>query len=141
MSVLGAIGRLIWVPLSFVVAMIGAVFLLGVLGLERLTAYLSAETASGDPGPALIGIVLQAGFLLTGATIIPALLVVLIGEVGRIRSFVFYVLGGGFALAAIPLMAQAGVGLPLPPASLWQVFATAGFFGGFIYWLLAGRSA
>lgn len=25
--------------------------------------------------------------------------------------------------------------------ALWQVFATAGFAGGLIYWLLAGRNA
>jgi hypothetical protein len=31
--------------------------------------------------------------------------------------------------------------LALPPAAVWQVLATAGFAGGFVYWLIAGRNA
>jgi hypothetical protein len=31
--------------------------------------------------------------------------------------------------------------LGLPAAAVWQVFATAGFIGGLVYWLLAGRRA
>jgi hypothetical protein len=29
----------------------------------------------------------------------------------------------------------------LPDPIVWQVFATAGFAGGFVYWLIAGRNA
>jgi len=48
-----------------------------------------------------------------------------------------------FVLGALPLMAMAGsLSNDLSPlGTLWQVFATAGFAGGFVYWLLAGRKA
>ena len=52
--------------------------------------------------------------------------------------------GGGLALAAVPLVARYGQGgsaMPDPDQLVWQVFATAGFAGGFVYWLLAGRNA
>ena len=55
----------------------------------------------------------------------------------------YYVVGGGAALAVVPLLSRLG-----QPASVleispvvWQVLATAGFAGGFVYWLLAGRTA
>ena len=81
--------------------------------------------------------------LLAGLSILPALLVIFVGEIARIRSAVFYVAGGGAALAAVPLLArvqQSGT-LVLPEHAVWQVFATAGFVGGFVYWLIAGRNA
>jgi hypothetical protein len=47
------------------------------------------------------------------------------------------------ALAVVPLMARLGQPLSVLDLSpgVWQVLATAGFAGGFIYWLLAGRNA
>ena len=29
----------------------------------------------------------------------------------------------------------------MPASLIWQVFATGGFTAGFVYWLIAGRSA
>jgi hypothetical protein len=74
---------------------------------------------------------------------LPALLLVIVGEVARIRGAMYYVIGGGVALALVPLLARLGepsTVLGLAPA-VWQVLATAGFAGGFVYWLLAGRNA
>jgi hypothetical protein len=70
-------------------------------------------------------------------------LLVIVGEVARIRSSAYYILGGGVALCALPLMAMAGsLSSDLSAlGTLWTVFATAGFAGGFVYWLLAGRNA
>ena len=47
------------------------------------------------------------------------------------------------ALAAVPLLArvQQSGGFGMPEHAVWQVFATAGFAGGFVYWLIAGRNA
>jgi hypothetical protein len=81
--------------------------------------------------------------LTSALALLPALAIVLIGELARIRSVLYYVVGGGVALALLPLLA----GLGMPPAAerpasvVWQVLATAGFAGGFVYWLLAGRRA
>jgi hypothetical protein len=133
------LARLIVVPLSFVLAAAAALFVLVTLGLERITQ-AAKQGASGDLGhlEVLFDLVWQGGLLASGATILPALAVVVIGEVARIRSSVYYIVGGGLALAVIPLLARSGA---LPPAMVWQVFATAGFVGGWIYWLLAGRRA
>lgn len=141
MSIVRAIGRLIWVPLSFLLAMTASLLFLATLGLERLTHIVSGISPEGDGVPEVVEIVLDAGLLLTGLTIVPAILVVLIGEIARIRSFLYYVVGGGVALAAIPLLGEAGSVQALPPAAMWQVFASSGFVGGFVYWLLAGRGA
>ena len=76
-------------------------------------------------------------------TLVPALLLVIVGEAARIRSAVYYIVGGGVALAVVPLLTRIGqptTVLELSPV-VWQVLATAGFAGGFVYWLLAGRTA
>lgn len=136
-----ALGRLIVVPLSFLIAAAAAIFVLVTLGLERITQ--EASRGGGEIGniELLFDLVWQGGVLASGLTILPALAVIIVGEVTRIRSSVYYIVGGGLALAAIPLIARFGPGGGLPPAVVWQVFATAGFAGGWIYWLLAGRRA
>lgn len=75
-------------------------------------------------------------------TALPALAAAAIGEVLLIKSWIYYVLVGGAALAAIPILAGAATDAPALPASEYMtIFATAGFAGGFIYWLLAVRGA
>ena len=84
----------------------------------------------------------QGSLIASGATIIPALLLVIVGEVARIRSWLYYMIGGGVALAIIPLLVRIDPGtMTYSLPALWHVFATAGFAGGLTYWLLAGRNA
>lgn len=139
---LSAIGRLILVPIAFVIAAAVAAFVLVSLGLERATQAMSGREGF-DSMADLFGLVRQATLLASGLTIIPALALVIVGEVARIRGSMYYVLGGGLALAVVPLLARYGQSgaLVMPAAMVWQVFATAGFAGGFVYWLIAGRSA
>ena len=95
------------------------------------------------PLGAVIDLVGLAVRLASVTTLLPALLLVIVGEVGRIRSALYYVVGGGVALAVVPLLTRIGqpmTVLELSPV-VWQVMATAGFAGGFVYWLLAGRNA
>jgi hypothetical protein len=138
-----ALGRIIMVPLGFVLAGLTTLFVIVSLGQERI---VQAMTGRG-PDEATIG----AAFDLLGLalrlfsvqTLVPALLLVIVGEVARIRSAMYYVIGGGAALALVPLLSRLGdpsTVLGLAP-SVWQVLATAGFAGGFVYWLLAGRNA
>ncbi len=138
------LGRLIVVPLSFLVAASAAIFIVVTLGLERITQAAS-RGQSGELGQleVLIDLVWQGAALASGLTILPAIAVAIIGEVARIRSSIYYIVGGGLASAAIPLIARYSVdgGATLPAAPIWQVFATAGFVGGWLYWLLAGRRA
>jgi hypothetical protein len=123
--------------------MAAAAVVLVTLGQERVVRAL----ASGDPsvdavfgfGEMLLRLLLS---FFSVTTLLPVLLIVVAGEVGRIRSVLYYVLGGGLALAVVPFLARLGPAAEAGGAlALWQVFATAGFAAGFVYWLVAGRSA
>jgi len=139
------VGRMIVIPVAFLFAAAATIFVLLTLGLERMTSVLHQQAvANDDMVQAMFDLMNQGLVLTTGLTVIPALLVVFIGEIARIRSALYYVAGGGLALAAVPLLARYGQGgsvIPDPDQIVWQVFATAGFAGGFVYWLLAGRNA
>lgn len=130
-------GRLVIVPLAMLAAALAAGYVLFTLGMERITRAMHADVA-GDGGIMLLLEMTRQGFQLSrGLTVLPILAVVVIGEVARIRNSIYYILGGGASLAAIPLLSGGGI----PAGPLWQVLATAGFAGGLVYWMLAGRKA
>ncbi len=134
---------LIVIPFAMLIALATVMFIIVTLGLERVTAFLHAAPIQADDPEQLFAIMDQSLMLIASLTLIPALLVVVIGEIARIRSWIYYVASGGLALAAIPLLARYGQSgtITSPEALVWQVFATAGFAGGFVYWLIAGRNA
>jgi len=84
-----------------------------------------------------------AGTVAPALTVLPAAIAAIVGEALRIRSWMYYVLAGGAAMAAIPVLASPRSDqLPvLPTGQYMTIFAAAGFVGGFVYWLLAGRNA
>ena len=139
--VLRTIGRIIWVPISFLIAAALAMLVLVTLGLETIT-HAVHNLDEADTISAAYDVIWQGTIIASGATILPALLVVIAGEVARIRSWLYYMIGGGVALAIIPLLAEIDPGtMTYALPALWHVFATAGFAGGLAYWLLAGRNA
>lgn len=139
--VLRAIGRLIWVPIAFLIATVAAMFVLVTLGLENITHAIHGLDEV-DSISAAYDVAWQGTIIASGATLIPALVVIIVGEVARIRSWLYYMVGGGVALAIIPLLARVDPGtMTYALPALWHVFATAGFAGGLVYWLLAGRNA
>jgi hypothetical protein len=133
------IGRVIVVTVACLLAALVGGGLLVMLGLERITELLHAR--DDDRLFAVFELVLRARPLAAGFTLLPALLLVIVGEVGRIRSALYYIVGGGVALCAVPLIGRLGGSEGQPTAALWQLFATAGFAAGLVYWLLAGRRA
>jgi hypothetical protein len=140
--VLATIGRLIMVPLAFLLAMLAASAVLLSLGLERVTVAMTSNDGEEVVGT-VFGVLKYGWILSSGITLLPACLIILAGEIARVRSVLYYVVGGGIALVAIPLMARLGPQAGGNGASIfsWQVFATAGFVGGLVYWLIAGRRA
>jgi hypothetical protein len=139
--VLKTIGRLIWIPIAFLIAAVASMLVLVTLGLETLT-HAMHNLDGADTVSAAFDVAWQGTIIASGATLIPALLVVVVGEVARIRSWLYYMIGGGVALAIIPLLARVDPGtMTYALPALWHVFATAGFAGGIVYWLLAGRNA
>lgn len=138
-----AVGRILWLPFAFLLAAAVTVFVILSLGQERI---VQAVTGRGPDE-----VTLNAGFdllrlassFVSVQALLPSLLLVIVGEVARIRGSLYYVVGGGAALAVVPLMSRLGQPLTVLDLSpvVWQVLATAGFAGGFVYWLLAGRNA
>lgn len=134
------VGRFIWVPVAALLAAFASGFVLFTLGLERITQATQGKWEDADTLTGLFNLLVQGQLLFSGLTIVPALAFIIIGEVARIRSAFYYVMGGGLALVAVPLLARYSDPSTLS-TTLWQVFATAGFAGGWVYWLLAGRNA
>ena len=136
--------RLLWVVLAFCIAVAIAAILLIVLGAvwvgDELRTLAPEDPVLHDAAP-VFGFVLFAGTVAHALTALPALLAIIAGEALRIRSWMYYVLTGGAAVAAIPLLASADNVAVLPSGQYMAIFAAAGFVGGFAYWLLAGRNA
>lgn len=138
------LGRLILLPIAFLISVMVTGFILVSLGLEHITHAMHGRSDDGaQVASTMVEIFWQGSLLLSGLSILPALAVILVGEVARIRSWLYYMIGGGLALASVPLLARidrVDQILSVPPI-VWQVFATAGFAGGLVYWLIAGRRA
>jgi hypothetical protein len=140
---LRAIGRIIVLPIAFVLAAVATLYVIVSLGQQRL---VQAATGRGPDEVTIAAgfdlLRLAASFASVHA-LLPALLLVIVGEVARIRTALYYVVGGGVALAVVPMLTRLGQPMSVLELSpvVWQVLATAGFAGGFVYWLLAGRNA
>ncbi len=143
MSFWGVIGRMLLVPLAVIIAAIVSFYVLFTLGAERFTHYMHERGSEADQLSSIFEIIFGVHLLASGLTVLPALLLVIIGEVARIRSFIYYIVGGGVVAALIPLVGMFGSSTTeqMPSIVVFQVFATAGFAGGLVYWLIAGRSA
>ncbi len=137
------VGRFIVVPVALLIAAAVSGFVLLTLGLERITGALQGQRSGDDFLIVAYNLWGQGLLLATGLTLIPALFVVIVGEIARIRTLIYYVVGGGLALAAMPVLARMSESgnVVIPETTVLQFFATAGFAGGFVYWLIAGRNA
>lgn len=142
--ILRTLGRLILVPVAFAIAAGVAIFVALMLGFEKIAAAMAGREGGTETVEAYWVIATQGALLIAGLTIVPAVLLVIVGEVARIRSWLYYMVGGGLSLGLLPIAmatAMSADAAAMPPAALWQVLATAGFAGGLTYWLLAGRTA
>lgn len=137
------LGRMIVVPIAFVIAALVAVAVLLSLGYERIVQ-ATTVTAEFAYIEVIIDLLQHGALIAPAVTILPALALVIVGEVARIRSGLYYVAAGGMAVTAIPVLARFGQQATSSGSgslALWHVFATAGFAGGLVYWLIAGRRA
>lgn len=142
-TVMGTIGRIILVPIAFLLALVAAGFVFVTLGLETVTAEINRPEFSAE-GMRSVYMVWSQGLVIASAmSVVPALLFVIVGEVARIRSLLYYLAAGGAAMALAPVLSSyiEFQTISMPLAGAWQIAATSGFFGGFVYWLVAGRNA
>ena len=144
--IVSTIFRALWAAALFVFAVVVALGVLFVLGALWVGSELRAA-APHDPvvaaGADWFGILLFVGTVTPTLTVLPAAIAAIVGEALQIRSWMYYVLAGGAAMAAIPMLASPRTALlpPIPTGQYMTIFAAAGFVGGFVYWLLAGRGA
>jgi hypothetical protein len=143
-----AIRRVLAVIFGFIFAVITSMVTLFVLGARwaagEATAFApqNADEMSRTLNEGL-GVV---AFLFTVApllTLLPAVAAAATGEVARIRSLLYYVMAGGAAAAIMPFLTAPSEAMEniTYSAQYFAIIATAGFVGGFVYWLIAGRNA
>ena len=120
-----------------------SLFLLGTFWASEALREAAPEDPLIDMLAEPFAAVLFIGAVTPALTALPALIAAIVGEVLHIRSFTYYVVMGGLALAAIPLLVggEPGEAAALPSADYMTIFASAGFAGGAVYWLIAGRGA
>jgi hypothetical protein len=144
-----ALKRIFAVAFGFLLAVIVGGVTLFFVG-SRWAAGEVAAHMEGTPDEAsrfLSEAVGAMAFLFTVApvlTLAPAVVAVVIGEVARIRSVLYYVGASGLAAAVMPLIAARpieGAENAAYAAPYFSMMATAGFAAGLVYWLLAGRRA
>ena len=144
------IASVIWRGLAVIFGFFSGAFAALVALFALGTYWASGELREAAPDDPLIDLLAEpfAAVLFIGAvtpalTALPGVVAAIVGEVLHIRSFTYYVLAGGLALAAIPFLvgAEPGVETALPSADYMTIFASAGFTGGAVYWLIAGRGA
>jgi hypothetical protein len=136
--------RWLWVVIAFGIAATIAIAVLFGMGIF----WLGDEIRAGSQGDEFIWASAEvfAAIFFTAAvapalTALPGLFAVIVGEVMRIRSSIYYMLAGGAALAVIPILARSAENASMPFSSYMSLFAASGFIGGFAYWALAGARA
>jgi len=139
------IGRLIIVTLGFALALLFGFAIMAYLGGQLLAQELAQQYGNEASGQ-ILDFIGYIGFLVElypAITLLPAILVVVIGEIGRLRSWMYYVLANGAASLMVPALYVASneSQRDLPSSSFLLIFATAGFGAGLVYWLIAGRKA
>ncbi len=147
---------LLLIPFALLVA-IGAsgFFLLVAAMIDPLMATLTGETlfvgfwnlidavfSSDDPGPIIADAMVAVGRIVFTLLVLPPLMIAVISEVLRMRSFLWHVLATGVLTAAVPWILR-GTARVANPAELHVslILGLTGAVAGFVYWAIAGRDA
>jgi hypothetical protein len=142
-SKMSLFGRIMVIIFGLLVAII-------VAGITLAIGIVLPEWATMDSDPIERVIFFFAAFFATSyvgaVAIFPAALVIVILEAARMRSFLYYGIGG--ALVALASYYGSDISVQLenttdvtPVANTLQLAAAAGILGGLAYWLIAGRNA
>ena len=142
-SKMSLFGRIIVIVFGLLVAIM-------VAGITLAIGIVLPEWATMDSDPVERVIFFFAAFFATSyvgaVAIFPAALVIVILEAARMRSFLYYGIGG--ALVALASYYGSDISVQLenttdvtPVANTLQLAAAAGILGGLAYWLIAGRNA
>jgi hypothetical protein len=136
-------GRIIVILVALVLAIMAA-------GITLAIGIIAPDWAGIDSDPVERLSFFIVSFFATSfvgaVAILPAMLLIVISEAARLRSFLFYGVGGALVGLASYYGSDISVRLEnttdVPPvANALQLAAAAGIIGGLVYWLIAGRNA
>jgi len=136
-------GRIIVIIVALILAIIAA-------GITLAIGIIAPDWAGIDSDPVERLSFFIVSFFATSfvgaVAILPAALLIVISEAARLRSFLFYGVGGALVGLASYYGSDISVRLEnttdVPPvANALQLAAAAGIIGGLVYWLIAGRNA
>lgn len=136
-------GRIIVILVALILAIIAA-------GITLAIGIIAPDWAGIDSDPVERLSFFIVSFFATSfvgaVAILPAALLVIISEAARLRSFLFYGVGGALVGLASYYGSDISVRLEnttdMPPVTnALQLAAAAGIIGGLVYWLIAGRNA
>jgi H+/Cl- antiporter ClcA len=137
------LGRIFVIVFALIVAIM-------IAGITLAIGIIAPDWAGIDSDPVERVIFFVASFFATtlvgAVAILPAVVVIVISEAARMRSFLYYALGG----ALVGLASYFGTDISerlenttdvTPVGHTLQLAAAAGIVGGLAYWLIAGRNA
>ena len=136
-------GRIIVILVALILAMMAA-------GITLAIGIIAPDWAGIDSDPVERLSFFIVSFFATSfvgaVAILPAAVLIVISEAARLRSFLFYGVGGALVGLASYYGSDISVRLEnttdVPPvANALQLAAAAGIIGGLVYWLVAGRNA
>jgi hypothetical protein len=136
-------GRIIVILVALILAIMAA-------GITLAIGIIAPDWAGIDSDPVERLSFFIVSFFATSfvgaVAILPAALLIVISEAARLRSFLFYGVGGALVGLASYYGTDISVRLEnttdVPPvANALQLAAAAGIIGGLVYWLIAGRNA
>ena len=136
-------GRILVIIFGLLVAIV-------VAGITLAIGIVATDWAGADSDPfervAFFVVSFFATSYVGAVALLPAVVVIAISEAARMRSFIYYGVGG--ALVAIASYYGSDISIRLenttdvtPVANTLQLAAAAGILGGLAYWLIAGRNA
>jgi len=136
-------GRIIMILCALILAIMAA-------GITLAIGIVAPDWAGIDSDPVERLSFFMVSFFATSfvgaVAIMPAALLIVISEAARLRSFLFYGVGGALVGLASYYGSDISVRLEnttdVPPvANALQLAAAAGIIGGLVYWVVAGRNA
>src|SRR5262245_12100945 len=136
-------GRIIVILVALLLAIMAA-------GITLAIGIIAPDWAGIDSDPVERLSFFIVSFLATSfvgaVAILPAVLLIVVSEAARLRSFLFYGVAGALVGLASYYGSDISVRLEnttdVPPvANALQLAAAAGIIGGLVYWLIAGRNA
>jgi len=103
---------------------------------------IDAAVAMDDPSPLVDATLADAGRLLATVLLAPPAFVAVVSEVIGSRRLLWYAGATGLLTGALPWLARGGARPATPEeVRIAAILGLTGAVAGFVYWLVAGRSA